>query len=40
MKKIWKAKDEIGLDVIYVEECDKFENERTRERIYRKDRIM
>lgn len=37
MKKIWKAKDEIGLDVIYVEECDRFENERTRERIYKKD---
>ena len=37
MKKIWKSKDENGLDVIYVEECDKFEKERTFERIYKKD---
>lgn len=31
MKKIWKSKDENGLDVIYVEECDKFERENQKE---------
>lgn len=36
MKKIWKSKDELGLTVIYVEECDKFEKEIQREIIYNK----
>lgn len=27
MKKIWKEKDDLGQDVIYVEKCDKYEYE-------------
>lgn len=39
MKKIWKSKDDLGLDVIYVEQCDKFKRERQQE-IIRKNKLM
>lgn len=39
MKKIYKSKDELGLTVIYVEECDKYEKENQKEVIYRKDYV-
>lgn len=33
MKRIWKAKDENGLDVIYVEKCDNFAKEEQKKSI-------
>lgn len=36
MKKIRKEKDDLGLTVIYVEECEKYKKEIQREVIYNK----
>lgn len=39
MKKIWREKDELGLNVIYVEQCDRFKREIQKE-IIRKNKLM